>query len=109
MPDAAPTQVEPVDRWPSGDGRPIAVLDTEPDELTTRFGIVFVEDVDDLGSYRLAALQILPDTQVWLVRYEHSPVPGLEVHADARQAAPRLLARLLDVFAPIATTWVVRS
>jgi hypothetical protein len=70
-------------------------LRVDPDHLTTRTGIVFEHDEDELGAYRLAALQVFPDQQAWLVAYDSSPVPGIEVRVDSHAYPVPIIARVL--------------
>lgn len=76
-------QVQPWKRWPSGDSRPIAVLPFDIVELSKRYGLMFQEGIDDLDSYRLAAIRLSTGAQAWLVRHDGDPNPGTVVHADA--------------------------
>lgn len=81
------TQVKPHDRWPSGDSKPVAFLAVDPDRFVERYGLVFEQDADELGAYRLAAISVPPD-QAWFVIRADSPRRGVEVYAD-KQADDR--------------------
>lgn len=94
-------QVQPHERWPSGDSRAIAVLAAEPDELTARYGMTFEEGADDLDYSRLAALVLADGSQIWLMRHRGNPEPGTVVYADATadaNEARRLLAHSLGMY-----------
>jgi hypothetical protein len=87
--------------FPSGDSRPIAVLEFSPDELATRLGIVFEKGYDDFDSYELAAIEIRPADspdigQVWLFRYQGWPYPGTELLIDSLEDGARILPIVLD-------------
>jgi hypothetical protein len=76
-------QVVPHQRWPSGDSRDLAEIRFAPDELATRFGLQFEEDLDDLDWFKLAALQLPDGSQVWLYKYRGDQFTGTAVRADA--------------------------
>lgn len=76
-------QVRPDDRFPSGDGRPLATLRFSPEELATRFGLTFEEDYDDLDWFDLAAIALPDRSQAWLMRHRGNPEPGTTVYVDA--------------------------
>jgi hypothetical protein len=76
-------QVVPLQRWPSGESRVIAVLALDPPMLAARHGLVFDEDVDDLDRYRFAAIELVNGTQAWLLKHEGDPNPGTVVRVDA--------------------------
>jgi hypothetical protein len=93
-------QVTPQRVWPSGDARPIAVLDLGPDDLEQRFGLTFEEGFDDLDNYRLAALALDDGSQAWLLRHQGNPEPGTVIFADAAAdaiATRRLVLGILDL------------
>lgn len=89
-------QTEPTKRWPSGDDRPIALLDVAPKTLEDRLGLRFEFGTDEqLGDYQLAAVDVDPSEEYWLIHYVDDPTGGLQVHADA-EADPSRLDALLD-------------
>jgi hypothetical protein len=71
--------------------------------------------MDDLDALEVALLELIPSGQrVALVKHEHAPVPGVEVHADlaARGAYPDVSALLAALRAalhlePEDVTWQV--
>jgi hypothetical protein len=89
-------QVKPSDRWPSGDGRPIAVLRFEPEFLKRRYGLTFEESNDDLDFYELAAIELGDGQQVWLMRYRNAPGPGTVVYADSTVDPAQTRAKLIE-------------
>ncbi len=91
-------QVAPWNEWPSGDSKPIAVLPGEPAELSARFGLLFDRRVDDLGPYRLAAVDLHNGTQAWISRHDDDPNPGSVVFVDASLDVKRALTRLAKLF-----------
>lgn len=100
-------QVRPLERWPSGDSRPLAVLVAEPPDLAACHGLTFEEDVDDLDRYRLAAIELADGQQAWLLKHEGDPNPGTVVRVDGRadiEEAQRLLFGALDL-APEDLLW----
>src|SRR5207302_4408200 len=81
---AGPTgwaQLDPAD-WPSGDTRPIAVLQLEPEDLERKYGLEFREDRDDLDSLRMAVVQLDSGTVVGLLRYSNGPTAGTGLYAE---------------------------
>jgi hypothetical protein len=98
-----------LDKWPSGDGRAIAVLRVEPAELASRYGITFVESIDDLDRYSESVIRLSSGRRLLLLRYRGNPSPGTEVHADAAddpiEAQDELLAAL--ALSADAFSWVV--
>ena len=87
-------QVEPHERWPSGDGRPIAFVSRRPADLEAEFDLRFESGDDDLGELQLAAVEVQPGKQIWLVSHRDSPVPGIEVYADSAESPPVVASRL---------------
>ena len=80
-------QVQPHERWSSGDSRAIAVPAAEPDTLAAQYGLTFEEGADDLDYYRLAAVALADGSHVWLMRHWGNPAPGTVVYADAHADA----------------------
>jgi hypothetical protein len=76
-------QVAPWANWPSGDSKPIAVLALEPKELAARYGLTFRKGLDDLGAYRLVAVELSNGVQAWISNHDGDPNPGSVVYVDA--------------------------
>lgn len=85
-----------LDKWPSGNDRSIAVLQMEPSDLESRFGLRFVEDVDDLDFFSEAALQLPSGRRLLLIRYRRNSSPGTEVRADANDDDLAARSELLE-------------
>lgn len=66
--------------------RPIAVMNLEPEDFTSRFGVEFEEGSDDLDFTRSALIELDSGLVAGLVRYARSPRPGTELHAPERVA-----------------------
>jgi hypothetical protein len=100
-------QVVPSEKWPSGDRKPISVVDLEPNQIRDRFGLRFVRDEDDLDQYELAAIRLASGTEVWLIRYLHSPSPGTIIYADSGVNASHVRRELLGALGlkPEEETW----
>ncbi len=91
-------QVSPNKVWPTGDGRTVGIVSVTPDEITRRFGIVFERGLDDgLGEYALAAVSDRKGGQVWLMRYDGSPVAGTDVVVDAMRSRSDALKSVREV------------
>jgi guanylate kinase len=104
-------QVVPWHRWPSGDSRTVAVLEATPTELEEWFSLDFLEETDDLDSFRFAAIADPQIGQIWLSRHLGCADPGTEVLvdsvvdiADALQAVGRQLGPRAAL-----TTWVANQ
>ena len=69
-------------KWPSGQNRPIAVLNLEPAEISARYGIRFTVDRDDLDFADVATVELGSGRHLIFVRYRNHPSPGTEVGAD---------------------------
>jgi len=89
-------QVQPGTLWPSGDSRPIAVLPFDVAELSTRYGLLFQDGVDDPDRYRLAAIELADGQQARLFRHDSDPNPGTVVLVDAASDIESALSLLLD-------------
>lgn len=89
-------QVVPHEHWPSGDGRPLAVLRLEPAQLATRYGLRFDAGYDNLDAYQRAALAMPGGNQVWLVRHRGDPEPGTVAYVDAAQELLQAKAFLMQ-------------
>jgi hypothetical protein len=76
-------QVAPHAFFPSGDGRAIAMLRFEPNELAQSHGLTFERGTDDFDAYQLAAVKLADGSQAWLMRYQGNPVPGTVVYAGS--------------------------
>ena len=85
-------QVYPDDRFPSGDGRPLATLRFSPEELAKRLGLAFEEGYDDLDWVELAAIARPDQSQACLMRYRGSPEPGTTVYVHASAHPAKALA-----------------
>jgi hypothetical protein len=68
--------------------RPIAVLDLEPQDFTSRFGVEFEEGSDELDFSRSALIELDSGLVAGLVRYARSPEPGTELHAPEQSTDP---------------------
>jgi hypothetical protein len=77
--------VEPMTRfeWPSGDGKPVALIRREPGQLAEQFGFIFVEDVDDVDYLQYSTIRLASGEPILLMRHRSSPVEGIEVYADS--------------------------
>ncbi|SFR27143.1 hypothetical protein SAMN04488564_110345 [Lentzea waywayandensis] len=67
--------------WSAGENSPLLLMRFEPQVLTEEFGIVFTEDVDELGPLKLAVLERSFGT-MGLVRYVDSSMRGTAVYVD---------------------------
>lgn len=75
-------QVQPHDRFPSGDSRALVELRFNPQELSALYSITFEALFDDLDWFERAAI-VLPDgSQVWLTRYRGEQDAGTTVYVD---------------------------
>lgn len=88
-------QVAPWKVWPSGDSRPIAVLPFNSSELSKRYGLYWMDGIDDLGPYHLAAIELESGNQAWLVEHNDDPNPGTVVYVDAASDIAKSLLLLL--------------
>jgi hypothetical protein len=88
-------QVIPWAHWPSGDSRPIVVLPFEVKELASRYGLKFQEAIDDLGPYRLAAIELTKGAQAWISKHDSDPNPGTVVYVDAGADIEKAQLRLI--------------
>jgi hypothetical protein len=70
-------------RWPSGDCKPVAHLDLEPDEIEKRLDIRFTTGSDDLGEFLEAGIQLASGRLLLFLRYTGISAPGTTVLADA--------------------------
>jgi hypothetical protein len=95
MLNKAPFTPFEMDGWPSGQARSIAVVQIEPSELQSRYGIVFSDGYDDLDYFAEAAVQLPSGQRLLLVRYRHHPSSGTEVRADANDDAQKARQELL--------------
>jgi hypothetical protein len=94
--------------WPSGDGRPSAVVPLDPGAVERRLsGVRFREVTDDLDRGVVAVLLLGNNTVAMLLRYEHAPESGTSVYVDAddKGTALSFLLGLLRV-SPDDLTWV---
>ncbi len=89
-------QIDP-QPWPTGDGRPIAVIALTPEDLKGRFGLSFIEDYDDLDYYVLAAVRRPAGGQLWFMRHRNSPRPGTVIYADASVSPCRAVAEVVEM------------
>ncbi len=102
-------QVVPHRQWPSGDARPIAVLQFSPEELSVRYGVDFERGCDDFEEYQYAALANEQIGQIWLWRYQNSPDPGTNIIVDVGvniELALRVVLETLEItFDDL--TWII--
>lgn len=96
-------QVVPWAKWPSGDGKTVAVVRAAPRELEARFGLKFEQCSDDLDGYRLAAVEAGDIGQLWLWRYEHAPEGTTQVVVDSAVSESDALASLKQHFGAAAS------
>jgi hypothetical protein len=79
-----------------GELQPIAVLTLSPPELTTRYGIEFQRDRDDLDAFDVALLEFENGDQFALLHYLSAQTNGTELYAaqsaDPEQACHEFLA-----------------
>ena len=92
-------QIPAPSRWPHRERRSLAILALDPDTIAERYGLVYDEQDDDLGRYRLAAIALADGEQAWLVKHEIDANPGTCVYVDARTDVTAALQRLLEVLA----------
>lgn len=88
-------QVQPYERFPSGDSRDLAELSFTPEQLTKRYGLRFAEGTDDFDAFQLAAIDLADGAQAWFLRYRGEQEPGMAVLID-RGADPTLMMGLLE-------------
>lgn len=78
-----------------GELQPIAVLALSPPELTTRYGIEFQRDRDDLDAFDVALLEFETGEQFALLHYLSAQTDGTELYAsesaDPEQACHEFL------------------
>ena len=91
-------QVPPQERWPSGDSIHFAAFPYSAAALSERFGLQFIDDCDDLGSYKLAAIALPNAGQVWLEYREDAPSTETLVLADSEQDLATALSEFLEAF-----------
>jgi len=93
-------ELNPDTKFPSGDGRPVAVLRFAPDALAQQYGIEFVRGADDFDYYQTAVIAPSDGPITRLLRYDHDPDPGTAVYADSRldvEQAQRAVFHLLKL------------
>ncbi|MGH2779981.1 MAG: hypothetical protein ACRDLA_00925 [Thermoleophilaceae bacterium] len=73
--------------------RPIAVVDLEPEDFTSHWGVEFEEGSDDLDFTRSALLALESGVLVGLVRCARAPQPGTELHAPESLTEPGTVRR----------------
>lgn len=71
----------PASGWPTSETRPLLQVLFSPEELTEKFGLVFVDDEDDLGPLRLAVVKG-PFGTAGLIRHTDAPFAGTVVYVD---------------------------
>ena len=76
-------QVQPHDRFPSGDFRDLAEISLSPQEISACYGLVFADLFDDLDWFKLAAVALPGGAQAWLLKYKGDQYPGTLVRVDA--------------------------
>ncbi len=91
-------QVPPQERWPSGDSIHLAALPHSAEALSERYRLEFIDDCDDLGSYKLAAIALPSVGQVWLEYREDAPSTETLVLADSEQDLSTALFEFLEAF-----------
>ena len=87
QPDSEPLSlnfVKPVEHWPSGDSKPIAILKFSPEELSQKYHMEFEEDFDGLDYFKLAALDAAEIGQIWFMRYKNEPDSGTTLLIDSK-------------------------
>ena len=72
----------------------MAVLVAEPVDLEEKFSLEFEDEMDDLDSYRLAAIDDPEVGQIWFMRYARCPGPGTDVLVDSTVPVPAALAAI---------------
>jgi DNA-binding NarL/FixJ family response regulator len=78
------------------DAVPVAVLGVGPDELTSRSGLSWHADEDELGPSRFTVAQAADGTAPFvLVAYEHDPTAGVTAIGNLDQAEAGELDKLL--------------
>ncbi len=71
-----------------GLAHPIATMSLEPREITSRFGIAFEPEQDDLDLLEVALVRTNAGRQFALVRHRHQPEPGTDILTNERTADP---------------------
>lgn len=67
--------------WPTGENSPLLVMLFSPEELSEKFGLVFVDDEDGLGPLKLAVVRASFGI-AGLIRYTDAPFEGTTVYVD---------------------------
>lgn len=81
MPKRSPTTFQqiPLEKMEHGLARPVATLNLEPSEITSRLGLRFETSKDDLDELEAAVVSTVSGRQFALVRHRHQPQPGTDV------------------------------
>lgn len=98
----------PPQRWPSGYGEIVAMINEPFESLVARYSLRPFEGTDNLGDYDAAIIQLPSGRRVGLARHRGDPDPGTEVHADSHDDAGAVARELLDVMGlpPATCTWL---
>jgi hypothetical protein len=89
-------QVQPHDKWPSGDRIHLASVRFNVDALAARYDLTFEDGCDDLGNYRLAAIELPDRSQVWLESHEGDPPSETLLLVDAAADPEHALVQVLQ-------------
>ncbi len=101
-------QVVPNEVWPSGDGRTTMIITLNPVELSENYLLSFLDGMDDLDRYTVAAIELSEGRQAWLFRHENAPEPGCEVIADMNDDFPRVNREVISILglSPNNIVWI---
>jgi hypothetical protein len=67
--------------WPAGENSPLLIMLFNPEELSEKFGLVFVDCEDDLGPLKLAVVRASFGI-AGLIKYRDAPFEGTTVYVD---------------------------
>jgi hypothetical protein len=88
-------QVQPYEYWPGGDSKHLAVIARSPENLTDEFRLVFQTDVDDLDTFRIAAIRLSSGEQVWLEQHSGDPSNHVLVLVDITANGQQIIEELI--------------
>jgi len=82
--------------WPSGDCVPLAVLRRSVADLEAALDTHFIPDRDDLDEFLQCGMRLPSGRLLLLLRYVHSPNPGVDVYVDKGDDLAAALSEILD-------------
>ena len=82
--------------WPSGDNKPLILLRTTATDLSSKYGLVFFREKDDLdwGNWSHYIDEFIGP--VVFVEYENAPVKGVDILVDKNVATALALNRVRE-------------